>query len=169
MTTREKILITLMIAAIGYGAFELLSATLFRDPAPETPASRVQDQSRLPGEVARVMEDGGLDPVRAYIFEVASMDWGRNFFYQWPPETEVTPQDPWMEEDIEPLTYSGYIEMGQRRLAIINNMEYQEGDMLARTGFRIMSISPGEVIIESVRGIRQTSIPYVEETHETAD
>lgn len=169
MTTREKILITLMIAAIGYGAFELLSATLFRDPSPETPAPSIQDQSRLPGEVARIMEDGGLDPTRAYIFELASMDWGRDFFYQWPPETEIAPQDPWMEEDIEPVTYSGYIEMGRRRLAIINNMEYQEGDMLARTDFRIKSISPVEVIIESVHSNRQTSIPYVEETHETAD
>lgn len=43
--------------------------------------------------------------------------------------------------------YSGYMEMGTHKLAIINGMEYQEGDRLDSQGATLKKITPGEVRI----------------------
>lgn len=49
--------------------------------------------------------------------------------------------------------YSGYMEMGRSRLAIINGREYQEGDQLDIQGTALKKISSGEVHIYV--GVRQ--------------
>lgn len=45
------------------------------------------------------------------------------------------------------FSYSGYMEMGKYKLAIINGMEYQEGDQLDLRGTALKKISSGEVHI----------------------
>ncbi len=45
------------------------------------------------------------------------------------------------------FNYSGYMEMGKSRLAIINGMEYLEGDNLSIQGAALQKISPNKVFI----------------------
>jgi len=45
------------------------------------------------------------------------------------------------------FSYSGYMEMGKSRLAIINGIEYQEGDTLDIKGVFLKKISRTEVLI----------------------
>ena len=47
------------------------------------------------------------------------------------------------------LVYSGFLEVGSKRLAIINGMEYEAGDKLDPGGFTIKSILPTRVMITS--------------------
>jgi hypothetical protein len=163
MAKREKILIILMIVAVGYGAVKLFSGFLFKEPALETPVHQTEDIVQFSTITTRAIDSAGLEPAEAYILELAPRDRTRDFFYKWPPDTERTEPVPEMDQDMGVMVYNGFIEMGQRRLAVINGIEYQEGDNLALAGYRVVSISPVEVIIESIHNKTKTTIPYVEE------
>ena len=60
--------------------------------------------------------------------------------------------------------YSGYMEMGDNRLAVINGMEYVVGEELNTGGFIVNSISPAQVVI-GIEGTNQTIVLPVEEVH----
>lgn len=47
------------------------------------------------------------------------------------------------------LVYSGYIETAQRRVAIINGIEYVEGDQLDKSVFTVRHITPSQVTVGS--------------------
>lgn len=58
--------------------------------------------------------------------------------------------------------YSGYLEVGRKRMAIINGIEYNEGEVLDVKGYVLKSISPSRVLIEN-RGIGATiNVPLQE-------
>ena len=59
------------------------------------------------------------------------------------------------------FSYSGYMEMGKSRLAIINGIEYQEGDTLDIKGAFLKKISPAEVLI-SVGGEQEVILVPIE-------
>ena len=45
------------------------------------------------------------------------------------------------------FTYSGYIEVGGKRMAIVNGNEYKEGEALDINGYVLTSVSPARVVI----------------------
>ena len=60
------------------------------------------------------------------------------------------------------FVYTGYLEVGRKRMAIINGMEYREGEALDIKGFVLKSVSPTKVVIEN-RGIGATlNVPLQE-------
>lgn len=60
--------------------------------------------------------------------------------------------------------YSGYMEMGDNRLAVINGMEYVVGEELDPGGYIVNSISPAQVVI-GIEGTNQTIVLPVEEVN----
>ncbi|MBU4288856.1 MAG: hypothetical protein KKI12_11890, partial [Proteobacteria bacterium] len=60
------------------------------------------------------------------------------------------------------FTYSGYLETADKKLAIINNMEYKVGEMLAEGGFVVRSISANRVEIGVVGGKNTIILPLEE-------
>jgi hypothetical protein len=50
------------------------------------------------------------------------------------------------------LVYNGFMELGSKRLAIINGQEYEAGDKLNPGGFTIKSILPTRVVLVSAQG-----------------
>jgi hypothetical protein len=60
------------------------------------------------------------------------------------------------------FVYSGYLEVDRKRMAIINGMEYREGEGLDTKGYVLKSVSPSSVVIEN-RGIGATvNVPLLE-------
>jgi hypothetical protein len=47
------------------------------------------------------------------------------------------------------FAYTGYVEVNRERMAIINGMEYREGENLDVNGFLLKSVSPAGVVIEN--------------------
>ena len=45
------------------------------------------------------------------------------------------------------VQYTGFLQMGDTRLAIINGMEYEAGDQLEPGGFIIRRILPNHVVV----------------------
>ena len=72
------------------------------------------------------------------------------------------------------LTYSGYIQIGDYSLAIINGIEYEAGDEIERGGYMIKSISPTRVVVGPAGDVNNIILPLeesktLEENHGDSD
>jgi hypothetical protein len=151
MTHREKIIVGLAALSLGYGAIELMLPR-----AKTAPLQQSQSIEGLTGFVSKVAdatrslgaEAGGT------VIQKAEAAWKQNPFVDIPKaqaqevkaESQKKPDRP-----LPNLVYSGFLEVGSRRLAIINGIEYEAGDKLDPGGFTIKSILPTRVMITSAQ------------------
>jgi type II secretory pathway component PulC len=95
--------------------------------------------------------------LRPLIFSRAEREWTRDpFLDETSYKSWVQVKVPIKEETAAPkieFTYTGYLEVDKKRIAIINGVEYTEGEALDIKGFVLKSVSPTRVVIEN-RGTR---------------
>jgi len=165
MTTREKIIVGLMVLAVGYGVYALFFE---KPPGPET----LQTQTGLDSLntfITKVAETtkSGLSEADSYVIQQAESQW-----YQDPmvtirtkTESEVKEKEAEAQAPLPTvkIVYSGYLQMGDKRLAIINGMEYEAGDELIQGGYVVRNISPIRVVLATTPdGQRTIIVPLVE-------
>lgn len=151
MTNREKIIVGLAVLSLGYGAIELLLPRAKPAPLPQTQSA--EGLTAFISKVADATRSLGAEASSAVI-QKAEAAWNQNPFVDIPkakaPEvrTDVAkiPDRP-----LPNLVYSGFIELGSKRLAIINGQEYETGDKLDPGGFTIKSILPTRVMVTSAQ------------------
>lgn len=145
------IILAVTVIAILYGAYELLW-TKNKD-APIDPAQKTSDLNTfVTGLSASIGAEKG---VTALIFSRAGKEWTQD------PFLDIQSQRAWAqtrtaaqtlagigEKKIE-FVYSGYLGSGKRSMAVINGMEYKEGEALDIAGFVLRSVSPARVVIEN--------------------
>lgn len=56
--------------------------------------------------------------------------------------------------------YTGYVELGSGRLAVVDGIEYQAGDTLEGGGYKVLSITPDKVFLESLANGNRVEVPY---------
>lgn len=159
MGKREKILVFLMIAAIAFGAYELfLSSPVGRNRPAPGPAPRTA--SEIAGTIAKQAQEAELDRPRQYVLELAAMPWENNPFYLRPEAREKGLQTPGGQKKEPSFTYTGYLEIGDRRMAIINGLEYAAGDEIENEAAIVHSITPRHVVIDLKETGRKITVPY---------
>jgi len=151
MTNREKIILGLAALALGYGALELL---LPRGNV--APVSQPQSLEGLNAFIAKVADAtrAGTAEAGAIVIQKAEAAWKQDPFLdiQKAKAAESTAMRPKETTRLPNLVYNGFIELGSKRLAIINGQEYEAGDKLNPGGFTIKSILPTRVMIVSAQG-----------------
>ncbi len=159
MGGREKVLVALMVVALGYGGFELLLSSS-KGGGEETPRAGDPGPRDLVRRVAEDLEQAEPGSQETYLLRLAAAGWQGDPF--WVRPEEPPREEPVAEEDPGPLEYTGYLEVNQRRMAIINGVEYEVGEELEQGGAVLKSITPSEVVLESTGSGRKISVPYVE-------
>ena len=105
-----------------------------------------------------------LTKEEAYILQKAQEEWKQD------PLIQIKPQISQAEKEArQPLVldtkllYTGYLQMGGKRLAIINNLEYEIGDKLEPGGLIVRNIYPNHVVIGSaVKKSKKVVLPLEE-------
>jgi hypothetical protein len=148
---RQIIILAVMVIAILYGAYELLSTK-----KKGAPVDLAQKTSELKTFVTGLTTGVGAErDVTALIFSRAEKEWTQDPFLDsqsqkaW-AQTRVVAQAAAGTGDkkIE-FVYSGYLGLGKKSMAVINGMEYKEGESLDISGFVLRSVSPARVVIEN--------------------
>ena len=151
MTNREKIIVGLAALALGYGAMELLLPR-----AKVAPVSQPQSLEGLNAFITKVADATrvGTAEAGAIVIQKAEAAWKQDPFLEIQKAKAVKPPDkPTTETARLPnLVYNGFMELGSKRLAIINGQEYEAGDKLNPGGFTIKSILPTRVVLVSAQG-----------------
>ncbi len=162
MSKREKILVGLMLLAVVYGLY------IWFLPSPQQTAAKKDDneQKRLSAFIIKVAEQTatGISKNMAYVLQKAEAKWERDPLIRIEPKTVEKEEDRQQPVLSSKMTYTGYLRMGDKRLAIINGTEYEAGDRLEPSGFIIRSISPSRVVIAPPGRKKKTIHLPLEET-----
>jgi|WetSurMetagenome_2_1015567.scaffolds.fasta_scaffold04258_3 hypothetical protein len=162
MSKREKIILAVMLVALSVAA-----VTFFSGSSPQH--TDVANQKELANvkvlstQLTENVKKDALTDNEKYVLERAEADW---------------PRDPFLERKLMPVSpiaigasgarptdfaYSGYVDVGNKRLAIINGLEYLVGDQLESGGYVVKSIDPERVVLEDIDKRGQITIPFTAE------
>ena len=154
---REMIILGVMAIAILYAAFEFLYPKAKSSPTVATQKVMEKKTAELNQFVAGL--NAGLDKewmknVGALIFSRAERSWTQDPFLDsgsykaWLKAREAAKVAPVPPPKIN-FVFSGYIELGQKRMAIINGIEYREGAALEIEGYVLKSVNAAWAVIEN--------------------
>jgi len=105
----------------------------------------------------------GPSKEQAYILNKAQIAWKQDPLIQL--EAKKVDVDTGPEPVLDArVQYTGFLQMGDTRLAIINGMEYEAGDQLEPGGYIIRRILPNQVVVTPPGKEKKTMILPMEET-----
>jgi hypothetical protein len=168
MTTREKIIVGIMCLAIIYGAFDLTVSRKSRRTTPTPVGNTIHELKSFVSEIDQKLNSQQLAKEYPYVINQVVASWEKDPFIQSAkPLQKRLNSDPKeqrskLRTERASFNYSGYIQLGTTRMAIINGMEYAEGESLADKTYYVKSISPQSVIIGKVQGSDTIQLPISE-------
>ncbi len=152
-----------MVLSVIYGVYILF----FESPkkANTFSASGDRELEALNTFITKVADKAksGASKEQAYVLDKAQTAWRQD------PLVELEAKKVEVDTGPEPVMdarvkYTGFLQMGDSRLAIINGMEYEAGDRLEPGGFVIRSILPNHVVVAPPGKNKKTMILPMEET-----
>ena len=156
---RQIIILAIAALFVLYAIYDLLIA----GPAAKK-AKAVAEPAKIEAVVNTLSTDlmkykaGGVD---AYLAKRAETDWGNSPF--WERESyRVFAGNKESSAGGVKFVYSGYVDMEQKKIAIINGVEYQTGEALETEGYELKSVMPESVLIVNRRTGSQLSVPMQE-------
>lgn len=170
MTTREKIIVGVMCLTIVYGAYELFGPhTTGKPTSRSTHANPTGELRNFVNEVTQKMADGRMSKDFQYMVAQASTDWTRDPFLQstLPLKQQLvapaTPaQLPEKERMAKAFTFTGFLQIGDTKLAVINGTEYAVGETLQDSGYYLKNVSAERAIIGRTDGSETIQVPLTE-------
>lgn len=165
MSMREKIILLLAALAVGYGVYVLFfegSDGTGQSSAPQATSSPT-GATTIANQVQSTIASGRLSESEFAILAKAREPWNRDPFHsRTSSQAEDTTDQEQRGEEIS-FVYSGYVELGNRRYAVINGEEYTTGEELQPAGYFVRDILPDKVVIQGRQ--REITTPLIEETY----
>jgi hypothetical protein len=158
LNTRQIVILAVMAVAVLYGAYEILGPRLgMKSPGmkPETDVKKfVADATTgITADVAGELE--------VYAAVRAETPWGRDPFMDRAAYAEYAAlQEGALKAKAASgkaitFAYTGFLEAGKRRVAIINGVEYVVNEPLVEEGYVLRAIDNKKVVIEKkVEGVK---------------
>ncbi|MGD8991514.1 MAG: hypothetical protein PVI00_08680 [Desulfobacterales bacterium] len=172
MTQREKIIVGLMLLTVAYGIyalfFESKSESTSTEPASVSTAVQLENLNAFITKVAEASK-AGLSKEDNYIISRAETEWKQDPMISAEltdrPQEEIKRQKQVVEAagPRPNVTYTGFMQMGDKRFAIINGYEYAPGDPLQEGKYKVSSVTPSKVVIVSTDGSNRKFIFPLEE------
>jgi hypothetical protein len=156
MTTREKIIVALMILTVVYGVYAVFFEG--KGGTQEIAAiSATKQLENLNSFITKVAEASraGLSNEDKYIIQLAEAEWKQDPLISAElkdrPESEIQKAKQVTPVSIPDLNiaYTGFMQMGDIKFAIINGLEYAAGERLEQGDYILRSITPSRVVIVS--------------------
>jgi hypothetical protein len=144
LNKRQIIILAITGMAVLYGAYEIF----FASPAEKKTQQAKVENTPMSKSLVTVLTNSPLDKMDGYIIARAETDWkqnpfwDRNLYRQW-----TTKSDTKVAQTAAKIIYSGYIEAGKKKMAIINGIEYSVGESLEIEGYVLRSIAPTKIKI----------------------
>jgi hypothetical protein len=154
MSKREKIILIVMALTIVYGFYALF----LENPSPGKPKlaateNKLDNFNKFITNVATLVK-GGVSEEETYIIDKIPVKWTKDPFLKTRKEVAVKPEKEKLDEFKKGATaqelgivYSGFLNMGNRNLAIINGIEYEKGEKLPDGAHIVEEIHPNRVVV----------------------
>jgi len=154
LTTRQIIILSVMVAVIAYAAYDFFIAPREKRDMIDVGEKSAKLDAFI-NEVTTYIPKGSRSAFEVYTLSRADAHWKHDPFYE-----RISYRE-WMKVK-EPakagggaqkisFNYSGYVNMKDKRMAIINGIEYESGDPLEVEGYVLRGIYQNKVVIENVK------------------
>jgi len=171
MTNREKIIVGLMLLTVVYGVYTVFFESKGSGEPVVAAMNSTQELENLNAFITKVADasKASLSTEDQYIIERAETEWKQDPLISAnltnKPESEIEKSKEITKVSIPDLkvSYTGFMQMGDKMLAIINGMEYSAGDQLEQGDYMVRSITPSQVVIVSTRDSKQRFVFPLEE------
>jgi hypothetical protein len=136
--------LVLMALAVLYGIYEII----FSSPAADKTPTIKTYNSTINSNIIAILNNP-LEKLDAYIIERAEADWKSNPFLDSHLYKEWLAREQTLDTSkiAAKIIYSGYVDSGKKKMAIINGMEYSEGEKLEIEGYVLKNIKPAKIKI----------------------
>ena len=162
-----------MLLTVAYGIYALFFEGKGKSsPAATAAISATKHLEDLNVFIAKIVDatKEGLSEEDKYIISRAESAWKQDPLTTVEltdrPEDEINRQKRKIIETTGPqldVSYTGFMQMGDQKFAIIDGLEYTVGDELERGGFKVRSITPRQVVIVSTDRAQKKFIFVIEE------
>jgi hypothetical protein len=167
LTTRQILILGAMLLAILYGAYDLFFSAPNK-PAVVATVKTGADLNAFIGDIAATLTKDPPSQVVAYTINRAEMEWLRDPFYE--PKSnreEIFAKEIARIQEASAavkgqLSYTGYVDMGHKKIAVVNGNECVVGDGLGIGGYMLNSIYPDKIIIYNKETRMMLDIPLQE-------
>jgi hypothetical protein len=169
LTKREKVILLIVLGAALYGLYSLVLGPSSAG-VPDHSQAELNALNQLIDEIAKEMDSAKSESTGAYILGKAATEWSAKPFLPKGLPSEVKEEkksSAHLAREPE-WHFSGYLETPTRCLAVINGLEYEEGDWLEEVGYRVAQIFPTHVVVETLDTQTRSIVP-LEETLEVFD
>lgn len=159
LNKRQIIIIAIMAIAVIFAAYDFfISQPAVKKAKME--AKPVEIESFVTG-ISTDVTKAKVAGVDAYIIKIAEMDWGRSPFWSRIEYREFAGNEAGGGLAAK-IIYSGYVDSGRKRMAVINGYEYESGDALDIEGYILKSVTPSRVLIVNPNTGSELFIPIQE-------
>jgi len=162
MKTREKIILVLAILALSYGAFDYFILSSGKTGGILSEAEN-QYSEFLEKTNATLANLNIIEKKKAnadYLISSIESEWKNDPFFMIEKLSKKEQKSP-ANPEISVLTYSGFIKLGNKMLAVIDGMEYTTGEYIKDSGYKIIQITPESVSINN--NVNNTIVLYLKE------
>jgi len=154
MTKREKVLLGVMGAAalVAAGVFVLTGPGKGARTGPDKTVAAAKSNAEAQ---AKAVRDAGANAFETHVADMALRPWSTVVFYDKALDIKTDAG----KGELMPA-FTGYVELGALRLAIIDGYEYREGDELETGGFLVDEVKPTQVTLRGIDTGKLLRLPY---------
>lgn len=151
MTRREKII----LAATGLVAVIGLVVLLGDKTPPGAPRpGPAADEAARAATMLKSIQDSAMGRDEVAVLAAIDRKWRATAFYDRPLAGREAAARP-----AALPRYTGYVELGSGRLAVVDGMEYQVGDSLEGGGYKVVSIASDQLVLENLGNGQRITVP----------
>jgi len=161
---REIIILAIAALFVLYAGYEYLIAG---PTSKKVKTSASADSVKVETFTGRITKDLGkdnIDDLDKYVIRRMETAWGKNPF--WKKDSYKA----WVNREgvakgsgvLAKIIYSGYVDSGKNKMAIINGFEYRIGEQLEIEGYVLKQITPSKVLIFNKNTGNKEEIPLQE-------
>ena len=162
LNNRQIAILVVTALVVLYAVYELLIAGSMggKNKTAAKPVEIGSFVNTIHNELAKT-KAAGFD---IYIAARAESEWGKSPFWEKASYREFVGKETKETSGVETakIIYSGYVEAGRKRVAIINGWEYEAGESLDIKGYLLKSISPSRVLIVNRNTFTEFYVPIQE-------
>lgn len=167
LTTRQIVILAVMLLAVLYAGYDFLSKGRKSAAAVDT-GKKVEELGKLVNEITATLTKDTPSPATAHMIGQAEAPWPRDPFYEKIEAREVSVTREMARETAlaavkGKILYTGYLDTGRKKIAIINGNEYVSGDALDVEGYVLKSIDPTRITLYNKNTNLTIEIPLQDE------
>jgi hypothetical protein len=148
LNKRQIIILAVMGVVVLYGAYEFIFASSSRKAGDEIKSNSMEINSLVSGLTSELSKDSS-EGTDAYVISRAEANWLKNPFLEKGLYKEWASREGAAGKNVATaqFIYSGYVDSGKKKMAIINGLEYSAGDKLEIDGYVLRKITNSNVTI----------------------